>query len=302
MERIIDLLKSRGRDTLYRKRKAFTALYLFAVWQDQGTFLDKFLRVARTLQPEELWVRHVWRFFLTLLDVESHISLKRTALLASRYLAYWSKTPSQRWGEIASVFPKEDEVVPSVVDTLLEIACSSCLPQSKLSFDVWSWLTLPHSQPPTCKGRRLGSDGSVVRAVRDHKDIGVLMAYLLHVWSEWNSLNDPYAMECCIRGEFRGIGMHSHRTDLLKRLEEVLVQLGNGLGHLQEHRPELSEEDVQKRMGQYRKLRAILEEEDRKEPTCTSSRLIVLFVLLNPLQAHRNPLDIHGPAPHPIRS
>ena len=242
----------------------------------------------------------------TLLDDASDISLKRTAMLVSPYIS-WDKKEFQglvrAWVATASAIPKEEEVAPSVVDALLQMACFNLLPPGNHG-EIWSWLTLRPSLSPICRGRYLGSDPNVMRQVRGLKDIEILKSYLLVVWSEWDLLwYSGFDMMCeCILEEFSGVEANSHRADLVQRLDEVIGELDKGLAYFQRDRPDFWEGSLRGRKKRYEELRKILKEipEVPEIPTCMSPRLINLFDLLTPVDTHRISLDIRMCAPYAV--
>lgn len=98
------------------------------------------------------------------------------------------------WMISASAVPCTEEVARSVVDTLLQIASQSeLLPY--IPIDVWSWLTKRPTLPPICLGRDVGTRFHVIEAVRGLRDIEVLKAYFLLIWSEWNDLSSNGPLE-----------------------------------------------------------------------------------------------------------
>ena len=229
------------------------------------------------------------------LDGTSHVPSNRALILASPYMLWgerdFGEDRARIWAVAASTVPKEEEIAPSVVDTLLQIASLGLLPLD-LHSDTWSWLTLRPSLPPVCKGREVGSHSRVVQMVRDLKDIEILKSYLLLIWSEWDSL-DFYgcrSMTTSTREDFSGIGMSSHRADLLQRLDYVLEQLNRGLKHFQQRSPELTNNDLWWRTYRYRKFKEVLLEVDRaasEVPICASSELTTLFELPTHAATHR---------------
>ena len=66
-------------------------------------------------------------------------------------------------------------------------------------------------------------------------------------------------MRTSILEDFSATGMGQHRIDLIQWLDRVLGQLDRGLEYLAQHNPDLTEDDLQKSKGQYRKLRDIAE-------------------------------------------
>ena len=271
-EKLASLADGDGRNILSRKCKAITALLPYATLQGRDTqhpILDVLLRAVKASRSSSFSWHHIRPFLERQLNGAGDVSLKRVIMVASPYIP-WGRRPFdgdlvKAWAAAASAIPKEEGVAPNIVDTLLQIAHQELL-QPHHHSDVWSWLTLRPSLPPTCKGREGGSHPDVVRMFRDLKDIEILKSYLLLVWSEWDFLYDAGFRDMCnlIRKDFSGIEMHSHRADLVERLDHVLEQLDRGLEHLRQDKPKLSKDDLQEGKDQYGKLREILLEEDRK--------------------------------------
>jgi len=147
--KLMALTDARDWDTLNRKSKAITALFPYAVWQErdeQYKILDALLRAARVLRPKRLMWYRVEPFLGTLLNDTSHISLKRTAMLVSPCFPWdeWHhrKDLIRAWVATASVVPKEEQVAPSVVETLLQISYHNFILLTPNPGDIWSWLTL----------------------------------------------------------------------------------------------------------------------------------------------------------------
>ena len=266
--------------------------------------LDVFLDAAKSSQQGAFLWHYIKPFMNTLFSEASDVSLKRTAILALSYTS-WDTGDSRdlvrAWVETVSAIPKEEEVAPSVVDALLQMARFNLLPPGNHG-DVWSWLTLRPSLPPMCRGRDQGSHPDVMWQVRGLKDIEILKSYFLVVWSEWDHLWDSFTMCECIREEFSGVEANSHRADLLQRLDEVIGELDKGLAYLQRDKPYLPEWELRSGKGQYEELRKILKEipEVPEIPTCMSSRLINLFDLLTPVDTHRISLNIRMCAPYAV--
>ena len=232
-----------------------------------------------------LW-DHIQPFMNTLLNDASDASLKRAAILVSPYICWYREEfrgLAQVWVATASTIPKEEEVAPSVVDVLLQIAHLELLPPENHG-DIWSWLKLRPSLPPICHGRKLGGRREVMQQVRGLKDIEILKSYFLVVWSEWDPIQDsgfPMMYEC-IHEEFSGVEANFHRAELVQRLDRVIRELNKGLAHLQRGKPDLQEWQLQRSKKQYERLRKILKKirEEPEIPTCMSSRLINVFELL----------------------
>ena len=302
------LANARDEDALLRKRKAITALFPYAVWQerDKGYLIfDAFLRVAKTTKMFLFWWSPVEPFMKKLLDGTSHVFSNRALLLLSPCMPWggfnFGEDRARIWAATVSTVPKEEEIAPSVVETLFQIAYHELLPPD-LHSDAWSWLTLVPSLPPVCEGREKGIHLRVVQMVRDLKHIEILKSYLLLIWQVWDELSeDIYArMQTSIREDFSGIGMESHRADLLQRLDHVLTQFGRGLKHLQQDKPELDVADLLWRQIRYEQLRETLLEVDREALevlTRASPGLTALFGLLTHVDTHRIAFNIHVCAP-----
>ena len=246
--------------------------------------LDVLLHVAKSSQQRGFLWYWIKPFMNTLFSDVSDASLKRTAILALPYTSWHTGDSDdlvRAWVETVSAIPKEEEVAPSVVDALLQMAYFNLLPPGNHG-DIWSWLTLRPSLPPFCRGRYLGSHLHVIQQVRGLKDIEILKSYLLVVWSEWDPLWNSSTMCECIREEFSGVEANSHRAELVQRLDEVIGELDKGLEYLQRDRPDLGEGELQFKKEQYEELRKILKEilEAPEIPTCMSPRSINLFNLL----------------------
>ena len=277
-------------DQIYSKRKAITALLPYAFLQAQAgqhRVLDVCLHAARASKWAGFLWYHIQRFpVASLLNEESPVSIKQAFILISPHLSWPRRMDecwAQQWVAAASAVSYTDEIGQSVVDTLLQIASNSSL-QPYIPVDMWSWLRTSPPLPPISAGRYRGNSQVVFQVVQSLGDIETLTAYLLLIWSEWETLKITNEVHALIREDFSGIGMGYHRKQLLQHLDHVLGELELGLGHLQQHNPHISEWKIQQRQGQYRELKEALLEVDRKAIellVCKSSRLVISFGLLN---------------------
>lgn len=96
-----------------------------------------------------------------------------------------------------------------------------------------------------CVGRPNGSLQLIIRHVRGLGDIVIFKAYLLLVWSEWDRFwaSGSTEMQVSIRENFSGIGLH----------------------HFRQHKPEIDEYNIKLRKAEYRRLKNVLLEVDRRE-------------------------------------
>ena len=152
-----------------------------------------------------------------------------------------------------------------MVVILLWIASGHFL-QPHIPIGMWSWLNKCPSLPLICTGHYLGSSEDVFQIVQGLGDIEILTSYLLLTWSEWDSLYESGFNKMCtlIKEDFSRVEMGYNRKQLLQHLDHALGQLGLGLGHLQQYKPNLDEGHVQRSENQYRQLKEVLLEVDGK--------------------------------------
>ena len=298
------IAEAEDRDLLWFKYKAITVLLPYAVREDRDgrpEMLNAIIHAARA-SGMRWWDRVTEPLISTLFDEPS----PRAAILASPYIRWDLLEDRQdlvrQWIKMVSVAPHTEELAQGVVDTLLQIASYPDLLQH-IPPEAWSWLTLRPSLPPVCMGRRRGTDGRIVNAVRALKDIEVLKSYFLLVWSEWDYLNDDGFDETCtsISEDFSGIGMGQHRADLIQRLDHVLQQLDRGLEYLRQQNPYIYEEDLQRSKDQCQKLRGMLLEMGPEAIDCMPHLTMkTLCVLIHALNAYRISHGVHVRTPSPM--
>ena len=166
------------------------------------------------------------------------------------------------------------------------------------------------SLPPGCLGRLMGNRGGVVCHVRKLGDIGILKSYFLLIWSEWDYIDDQSGglaeMQISIQEDFSGVSMQLHREDLIKRLDEVLGQLDQGIVSLEQHKPGIYEDDIQLAKEQYGELKRVLVEVDREALNILTrkSPCSIIFSLLISGGMGRIPLNLYvcSASPMPIIS
>ena len=302
-----------------RYRKAATAFFPYAVWQEQSgdpRMVDAFLGVAVSSDIEVVTlgsIRFMWGairpFVTTLFDEASPNSVNRVIALVSPYVLWdtqdFKKSAVTRWVAAALAVPYTEVVGQSVVDALLQVASVDSL-RPHIPIRIWAWLNKQPSLPRICFGRSKGTKGDVVYWVRALGDIEILKSYFLLVWSECDSLYDSGFTEMCtsIREDFGGIGMGCHREDLIKQLSHVQRQLDRGLKYLQEHVSFfLTGSDILVRKMQYGKLKEVLLEVDGEALeilTRMPFRLTNPSDLLTTVDIHRIPLNICLCTPSPM--
>jgi len=282
-------------DELCSKRKAITALLPYAVWQErdgQPEMLDTLLHAARASRV--LWFRwyHISEFASTLFSKATSYAI----VLTSPYIP-WGHLGGrgnlvQQWAEATSRVPYTQEVAQDVVDVLLHIASQDAL-SPYIPIDVWSWLKKQPALPPICLGRYIGTDSDVIKVVWGLKDIEVIKSYLLLTWSEWDTF-DGFKEVCASMGDnFGGVGGGCHRADLVQRLDYILVQLDQGLEHLNQHNPNISGRSLQVMKDQYQKLRETLLEMSTEAIAREFHLMITLPCILTLVGTLRIPCNIH---------
>ena len=276
-------------DLIYSKQEAITALLLYALQPEQDgqhRVLDVCLHAAKASKGHNFIWYHIRQLPITmLLNEESPVSVKQAFILMSPHLPWSFLYPHwvQLWAAAASAVPHTDEIGQSVVATMLYIASYDSL-QPHIPIHMWSWLKKSPTLPPVCAGRYYGNSQDVAQIVQGLGDIETLKAYLLLIWSEWETLEDAGRMEALVREEFSGIRMGYYRKELLKCLDYVLGQLELGSEYLQQQNPRFGGYRVQERQDQYRQLKEVLLEVDREAIDLLigkSSTLMILLDLLN---------------------
>ena len=296
------MIEATDLNLILRKRKAISALFLYAIYlaQDgQQGMADAFLRVSRASNSnhrEFMW-RHVGPYIVPLVGKPTTPSLDSIIILASHHVPWNNKRVNKdtvaRWAAATSAIPYTEEVGQSVVDALLQIASVASL-RPHIPIGIWAWLKRRPSPPPKCLGRWQGIQGNVICHVRALGDIEILKSYFLFVWSEWDPVK--YSWRCgslqkmlaSIQEDFGGIGMGHHRKELINRLDHILGQLDLGLEHLRLRKPSLDDDDVQMAKEQYGGLKKLL-----LDIITRASLRSVLFGLLTPTDPYRIPLNLH---------
>lgn len=166
------------------------------------------------------------------------------------------------WAVAASAVPDVEEVVRSVVGTLMRMTNIDSL-RVHIPIGLWAWIKKWQSLPLTDWGRFYRTTPDAICHVRGLGDVEIVKLYFLAllVWY-FPSSKVLKAVEISIREDFGGIGTWSHREDLLKWLtciiEEVIAK-GDNLDH------------YSKRLKRCRKLKGVLLHVD-KESTKTLAR------------------------------
>ena len=299
------MCQARDADQIRSKHKAITTFFPYAVQQEQcgnHRMLDAFIGAARAFNPMWKlidWDKFMWKairpFINTLFDEASPDSLDWVKTLVSPYvlLETWSlnKHMVTQWTAAALATTYSEEVGQSVVTVLLQLASIDSL-QSYIPITIWEFLKkrLPLPQRPL--GRTLETSGPVVRRVQALKEIEILKSYFLFVWSDWYPPWGFAAMCTSISEDFSGIGVESHRRELIEQLDHVLGQLDQGLEYLQQYSPDISGTDIQvtkERYGEFKKLLLELNREALGVLAGMPSRLINIFDLLTLLDVYRFP-------------
>ena len=270
------------------KRKALIALFPYAVWRERGGDCRMFNAYFGIFAVPRART-HVGKKIVKLLNEASLKSPNWAVTLMLPYEDWGLKLRGNQntitgWAAAALAVPYTEGLGRRVVDTLLHIASDDLL-LPFIPVDIWAWLKNRPSLPPRCTGRYFGTEGHVVRRVRELGDLEILESYFLLVWSEWDCIYSDglREMHASIREDFGGIGMWPRREVLIKRLDHVLGELARGLDHLRQHVPSHEETHFQAARTHYGGLKEVLLEVDREAfeiLTRTPFRLFSLFDLL----------------------
>ena len=220
-------------DLIFSKRKAISALFPYAICLGRGgqqRMADAICRAAMASNSRRFMWHRVRRYIATLFDVQHPPSLNWIVTLASSEVPWSSrlhdKNTVARWAAAVSAVPHTEEVCPSVVEALLQIASIDSL-RPHIPIEAWAWLKKWTPLLPLSGGRSEGSRNHVILHVRTLGDIEILKSYFLLVWSDLGSLDESCFAEVqvSIREDFGGVGMWRHRQDLIDRLDQRLEDL-----------------------------------------------------------------------------
>ena len=255
---------------------------------------DAICRAAMASNSRRFMWHRVRRYIATLFDVQHPPSLNWIITLASSEVPWSSrlhdKNTVARWAAAVSAVPHTEEVCPSVVEALLQIASIDSL-RPHIPIDAWAWLKKWTPHLPLSGGRSEGSRNHVIRHVRTLGDIEILKSYFLLVWSDLGSLDESCFAEVqvSIREDFSGVGMWRHRQDLIDRLDQRLEDL--------EEFSALND-DLRREKEQYLELKDVLLEVDRESTKSLNltRKLPIRFFPTKTLilvDVYRIPLNLH---------
>ena len=290
IEKLREMAEAEDPTELCTKFKAVITLLPYAILKERDgepEMLDAFLRAARV--PGVMGF--VWRYAEALTRTTLHNATPRAIVLVSPLFPwYWLTVGDgsiQLWVAAATAVQYTEEVAQCVVDTLMQIASVEEVLRH-ITVDVWSWLTKRPSFPPNWSGHFYGSYPHIFKAIRELRDIEILKSYFLLVWSEWEALQNDAFDEMCtsLQEDFGTVGMGHHRFYLVQRLDRILGRLDQGPEYLQWDNRYLSEDDFQKAIDQYGKLKDILQETNIDTICCTSYPVTVIFHILTQEDIH----------------
>ena len=274
-------------DLVNLKFEAISALCPYAVFLEQSgqqEMIDAISRTAWVYTGNHHFMYLIGPYIATLFVKPNSPSLNRLIVLALPHLGPFYRrvllTDSMavmKWAAAAVEVLYTEVIGWSVVDTLLYVASEEHL-RHHITVDVWKLLMNVSSLPPDLCRKKWGSSLDIDRYVRGLGDIEILKSYFLLVWSEWNVREGLDQMEISMREDFSGIGMWSHRKDLVNRLDYILGQLDRRLEYLQQHKLWINKNDIKSGQKQYGILKkALLEVDKDGMDTLTSAPSYYLF-------------------------
>jgi len=139
----------------------------------------------------------------------------------------------QLWMEAASAVPYTNDVGGNVVMGLLNMASSDKF-LSHIPLVAWNWLNKRPVLPPECAALLPMVTESAVQMIHQLGGVKLIASYLHIIWSEERKLQGEgvSVMGRLIREELGGVEAAGYRTDLISRLDYVLLQLGQRQGEL----------------------------------------------------------------------
>ena len=153
------------------ERKVITTLLPYAIRQERDgrpEMLITILHAARTLRTQYFMWHYIGQYLGTLFSDASPSAI----VLVSPYIPWNSLADGdglvQQWVAAAFAVAHTEEIGRSVVDALLQIASEDKL-MSYIPIDLWSWLTRRPSFPPICRGRDVGTRGSIQGGPGTHR-------------------------------------------------------------------------------------------------------------------------------------
>ena len=178
------------------------------------------------------------------------------------------------WAAAVSTVPDTEEVIRSVVGTLMQIANVESL-RAHIPVETWAWMKKWQSLPVVDWGQFSSATQDAICHVRELEDFEIIGSYFLLVCSDWYGIpTDTFdEVEISIRRVFGRIGMQGHREGLLK-------QLGSILEVMDAEMKRDGKVDYKKGLKQCRKLQGVLQDMDR-EATETLARKPLKLIHLN---------------------
>lgn len=220
-----------NRDPIVSKRLAIYALLPYAILVEQLGQQEMANAIMHVVQASN---RHYFMSsvppYFALFAKPSSPFRNWLVVLASPYRNWEDITNREitvvEWAAAALTVSDTEEVIRSVVDTLLQIVKIDSL-RPHIPIQTWAWVKKRQSLPLVDWGRRWETTPDAVRYVRGLGDQEIIKAYFLLIWSEWNHLCADVLSEMVISIErdFGGIGVWGHRNDLINRLDYVLEKL-----------------------------------------------------------------------------
>lgn len=283
------------------KRKPINGLVPYAIHLARGRqqrVADLIMFAFSASHSKDHW-RWPWGridpYITPIFNNSSPPSLNRAIIFISPYVfpifdPYDRRAAAIRWVAAVIAVPCSEELVPSVVQKLLEITVDNSL-RPCVPLDVWVWLKKRPSLPPYCPGRWEGDWRDVAEYIRQFEDIEILTSYLFLVWSEWEDVRhwNLKSVRMLIREDLGGIGVWRNRQELIERLDQIFGQLGRGLEYLQQHDARIDEGGIQQRKEQYGELKEALLEVDRRAIE-TLTRMPLELILLS---EHTDSVGVH---------
>lgn len=190
------------------------------------------------------------------------------------------------WAAIVSTVPDTEEVIQSVVGTLMGITNIVSL-RPHIPLKIWAWMKKWQSLPLEDRGKFSTATPDAVRFVRGLADLEIFQSYFFLVFSGLHSVPaDTFnEVEISIREDLGGIGMQGHREDLLNRLGSVIKEVNAEMERD-------GEVDYGQGLEQLQKLKEVLLDMDRESAKALACKRLTLDLFSKRTDLHGRIQDL----------
>ena len=184
------------------------------------------------------------------------------------------------WAAAVSTVPDTEEVIQSVVGTLMQITNIDSL-RPHIPIETWVWTKKLQSLPVEDWPHNFITTPDTIRHVRGLGDFDIIGSYFLAMLVSYQSSGNILSeVETSIREDFGGIGMWGHREVLLNRVDSAL----EGVDFYDE------------RLKRCIKLKGVLLDMDREAMKTLARKFLGLISFNNHPHLHERTQDLVPPS------